>query len=169
MQARRLAAEQVLRRVRWSNVPVPEWHIAALITTCVLHLALPVRLNVRRWWRRALGWGALITGAVLAARAVAEIGELDSDAPSRLITTGPYARSRNPMYVAWTLIDLGLVLLINSGWGLVCLPVALAMTHRAIRGEERRLDARFGTRYRRYCERVPRYLCGPCVSPCRRY
>ena len=76
-----------------------------------------------------------------------------------LVTTGPFRRSRNPLYVALTLMYVGLALLTNSLWALVLLvPVLLILHYGVVRREERYLEAKFGDAYRAYRARVRRYL-----------
>jgi protein-S-isoprenylcysteine O-methyltransferase Ste14 len=63
------------------------------------------------------------------------------------------------MYVAWTTIYVGMILLVNSGWLLIFLPVLLGFTHYVvIRREEQQLEQHFGSEYRQYRDRVRRYL-----------
>ena len=54
---------------------------------------------------RPLGGSLIIVGAVVAAWATRTAGPVDLERPARLVTRGPYAVSRHPMYVAWTLIE----------------------------------------------------------------
>ena len=62
-----------------------------------------------------------------------------------LITDGPYKYSRNPSYVALTLLYLGLGFVFNSGWVLgLSLPVLLIMDLWVVRSEERHLEANLG-------------------------
>ncbi len=76
-----------------------------------------------------------------------------------LVTTGPFRRSRNPLYVALTLMYVGLGLLTNSLWVLALLvPVLLILHNGVVRREERYLEAKFGDAYRSYRARVRRYL-----------
>lgn len=75
-----------------------------------------------------------------------------------LVTTGLYARIRNPMYVGL----VGLLLaaaLASAGEGLLIAAVvlALALHHGVVLPEERYLERRFGAAYRSYRDRVPRY------------
>jgi protein-S-isoprenylcysteine O-methyltransferase Ste14 len=75
-----------------------------------------------------------------------------------LVKTGPFALTRNPIYLA----DLALLLgvgLVTTPWLLVLLPVApLAFRLHLIRHEERELRSRFGSAFDRYARRVPRWL-----------
>jgi protein-S-isoprenylcysteine O-methyltransferase Ste14 len=78
---------------------------------------------------------------------------------ARLVTTGPYGVSRNPMFVAFAAIFVGASLLLNAVWPLLALPaIIVVVTLTVIHREERYLRANFGDRYARYCERVPRWI-----------
>ncbi len=80
-------------------------------------------------------------------------------AASRLVTSGPYRFTRNPMYVGLTTAYIGLSLMTNSIWPLVLLPLALlALYALVIRREERYLRAAFGDHYAAYQQRVRRWL-----------
>ena len=83
------------------------------------------------------------------------------DDPRRLLTTGPYAVIRNPMYLGWALLHLGSALVAGSGWILAALPPAALRVHREVLAEERVLEERFGEEFRRYRAAVGRYLPGP--------
>jgi protein-S-isoprenylcysteine O-methyltransferase Ste14 len=78
--------------------------------------------------------------------------------PGQLVTTGPYARTRNPMYAGWALLHAGAGVAVGSGWLLATLPAAAALVHRQVRREEQRLAADFGDEFERYQGAVPRYL-----------
>ncbi len=76
-----------------------------------------------------------------------------------LVVAGPYRLTRNPMYLGFTAIYLGIALWVNSLWPLLALPVVLAvMTVFVIKREERYLERKFGEPYREYCGRVRRWL-----------
>jgi protein-S-isoprenylcysteine O-methyltransferase Ste14 len=80
-------------------------------------------------------------------------------AASRLVQTGPYRFTRNPMYTGFTLVYVGVSLFLNAAWPLLFLPVALlALFHFVIRKEERYLTAAFGDEYTSYQRRVRRWL-----------
>lgn len=100
-------------------------------------------------------------GAAIAGWATRSAGAIELDQPTDLVTGGPYAFSRNPMYVGWTLIYLGYGLSTESVWPLTIFPGLVAWMHRSVREEERRLEQRLGVRYRAYRRCVPRYLGKP--------
>ena len=76
-----------------------------------------------------------------------------------LVTEGPYRYSRNPGYLALTLLYLGGVLLSESLWALALLvPVLVIMIHGVVKQEEAHLEALFGDEYREYKSQVRRWL-----------
>lgn len=80
-------------------------------------------------------------------------------AASKLVTRGPFALSRNPIYVSDWLVYLGLTLLLGSLWPLLFAPLVWAvMRYQVIAHEEAHLLARFGEEYRDYQTRVRRWL-----------
>jgi protein-S-isoprenylcysteine O-methyltransferase Ste14 len=107
---------------------------------------------------RAVGWPLLLAGLGLAALAVRAAAEVRLERPDRLIRRGPYALSRNPMYVASAAVYLGIALAAGAAWPLLLLPGVLAATHVVVVREERSLEARFGATYRSYRSSVRRYL-----------
>jgi protein-S-isoprenylcysteine O-methyltransferase Ste14 len=142
---------------RWTNVPIPETYVAALLGAGVLQVVAPLRMPLPQGIARLLGWPALAAGIGLAAWAVRSAGETDVDQPSRLVTSGAYAVSRNPMYVGWSLTILGAGAIRRNAWLLgTWLPASRAL-HREVLGEEVRLAAAFGARYAAYAARVGRY------------
>lgn len=80
-------------------------------------------------------------------------------AASRLVTWGPYRFTRNPMYAGFTIAYLGGVLLMNSVWPLLFLPLAIIVLSRlVIEREERHLLALFGEEYAAYRRQVRRWI-----------
>lgn len=80
-------------------------------------------------------------------------------AASRLVASGPYRFTRNPMYTGFTIVYLGIAALMRSAWPLLLLPPVLAALVRlVIAREERYLSAAFGAEYDAYRARVRRWL-----------
>jgi protein-S-isoprenylcysteine O-methyltransferase Ste14 len=78
---------------------------------------------------------------------------------SVLVKNGPFRFSRNPLYMALTLLFLGLSLVVNTWWGIVLLfPVLIIIHWGVILREERYLDEKFGASYQEYRSKVRRYF-----------
>lgn len=75
-----------------------------------------------------------------------------------LATTGPYARIRHPQYVSFVLILVGFLFQWPTILTLAMFPVLLVMYWRLSLREEREVEAEMGDVYRRYAERVPRFV-----------
>ncbi|MFN4142547.1 methyltransferase family protein [Aestuariivirga sp.] len=80
-------------------------------------------------------------------------------AASALITRGPFALTRNPIYVANTMLVTGAGLFFGIAWLIAAAFAAALLTWRlAIAREERHLAARFGREWADYAARTPRWL-----------
>lgn len=76
-----------------------------------------------------------------------------------IVSSGPYRFSRNPIYVALTVVSFGIGLWANSAWMLgLLLPTLVIMRIAVIGPEERYLEAKFGAEYLDYKARVRRWL-----------
>lgn len=84
---------------------------------------------------------------------------LPHQASAALVTDGPFAYSRNPIYLGNLLILFGVGLFFSSTWHIVLiLPLALAIFHLAIRREEAHLASRFSEAWTDYSKTVRRWL-----------
>lgn len=76
-----------------------------------------------------------------------------------VIDRGPFAWSRNPLYLGLLVGSAGVALLAGSLWALVALPVEWALLRwGAVLPEEHYLASKFGDAYADYCGRVRRWL-----------
>jgi protein-S-isoprenylcysteine O-methyltransferase Ste14 len=76
-----------------------------------------------------------------------------------IVRTGPYRFSRNPIYLAFSVLHLGIAIWVNSVWLVATLMVTVAvMIIVVIPREERYLEGRFGTDYLEYKASVRRWL-----------
>jgi protein-S-isoprenylcysteine O-methyltransferase Ste14 len=76
-----------------------------------------------------------------------------------IVRTGPYNFSRNPIYLAFSVFQLGIASWINSVWLLATLVGAVALIHYVvIPGEEQYLARKFGAQYLHYKASVCRRL-----------
>lgn len=114
--------------------------------------------------RAELATGGLLAslGAVLriwAVRAIGKRARVRHAGAKELLIAGPYARVRNPLYIANSLILAGLAVAAGCGvWTLAILAGAVAIYSLVIRHEEDRLEVLFGTAYDAYVTQVPRWL-----------
>lgn len=78
---------------------------------------------------------------------------------THLVTDGPFAWSRNPIYLGNTLALVGAGLAFDVLWLVVLAPLAvLGVTRLAILREERHLALKFGAAWDAYAARVRRWL-----------
>ena len=146
-------------KLRWHNVPIPEAYVAALASATLLQVVQPHEIMPANVLIRIGGALVLLAGVGLGVWSVGAAGHDDIDRPTSLLVSGPYRRSRNPMYVAWGMFTLGFAQLVNSVWLLVGASLAFLYVHLvAIPREEAHLDRVFGEEYLKYKRRVRRYL-----------
>jgi protein-S-isoprenylcysteine O-methyltransferase Ste14 len=79
---------------------------------------------------------------------------IDSDDPDKLITTGTFALSRNPLYFAFWIVMRGQFLVFPNWLLLVYLGAATSLFHRQVLREEAYLIQHFGKDYSEYRARV---------------
>ena len=76
-----------------------------------------------------------------------------------IVRTGPYRFSRNPIYLAFSLLQLGLAVWVNSlGLLLTLIPAVALMALVVIPREERYLEGQFPSEYSSYRAAVRRWL-----------
>jgi protein-S-isoprenylcysteine O-methyltransferase Ste14 len=143
---------------RWNNVPLPEPHMVGILASGVLHFIRPWRLPGGRYLYSVAGWTLVGTGIAISASAVRTVSDVELERPSTLISTGPYASSRNPMYIGWTLLYFGAALVKRNAWMVASLPIVAGLIHWVVLREEHTLEQAFGEEYVRYRKLVRRYL-----------
>lgn len=87
-------------------------------------------------------------------------GEKWEKEPERLITTGPYAFTRNPVYLGHLIFLLGLALTLQSLFAVIIAVVNAIVFHRRILDDEKRLASVFGQQYVEYKSHVRRWIPG---------
>ena len=137
-------------------------YLAAILVGATLQIAWPLHF---------LPAGVAPLGTVLVAAAAALFvtsvrqfqaagTPVPGDSPSTTVVgSGPYRFSRNPIYVAFSLLQLGMATWVDSVWLLVTLAGAVAiMALVVIPREERYMARKFGDRYLDYKRRVRRWV-----------
>ena len=76
-----------------------------------------------------------------------------------IVRTGPYRLSRNPIYLAFSVFQLGIAIWVNSVWLLATLVGAVALIHSVVIPKvEQFVERKFGAQYLDYKSSVRRWL-----------
>ncbi|MBT3995449.1 MAG: isoprenylcysteine carboxylmethyltransferase family protein [Chloroflexi bacterium] len=142
------------------NFPIPEYHLALLV----------IGITLNYWSKTAFvftnGIPGYLTGGIaifiavsLMIWAIYVFANESTEKPGSLQTAGPYRLTRNPMYLGWSLLLLGIGLLLGSWWLLIGVLLAMAITNfRVIPSEEKFLHDRFGDEFNEYTRSVRRWV-----------
>ncbi len=142
----------------------PLIHLAAIAVGFLIQALAPVQIGgIGRWL--ALAAGCVLLGIAVgligwAATVMSRAGTTPN--PTRpstaLVIQGPFRFARNPMYLAWEFLCIGVGLVANTPWPIVmAVPAALVTYRMVISKEERYLEGKFGSEYRDYRARVRRW------------
>ncbi len=113
---------------------------------------------------RLVGSSLVVVAVLLFASSVRQLWTAGTPVPGNkpttvIVRTGPYRVSRNPIYLAFSLLHLGIAIWANSPWLIVTLIATLVlMVGVVIPREERYLEGRFGSEYVDYRRSVRRWL-----------
>lgn len=80
--------------------------------------------------------------------------------PERVVTTGPYAYTRNPMYLGHIIYLIGLTLTLTSFFAALIVIANAIWFHLRVLGDEKRLPQLLGKPYIDYAGRVKRWIPG---------
>ena len=144
-------------------LPPPLVYVLALLVGLLLDRRVHVPF-LPRGVARLLGWplvgGAMALAAWFARTMRGADTTMHINKPvSRVVQDGPFRYSRNPGYLALTMIYAGIAVLRNALWAVVLLPLVLHVIEReVIEREERYLERSFGEEYLAYKARVRRWV-----------
>ncbi len=160
---------------RWAAIALAP--VVLLIVVPIVHGGLPWAISTvgaRHGWSSGgpglwnLSGLALIASGIailiwLLATGIEHAGELPQRialnwGPKVLLTSGPYALSRHPMYLAELALWLGCAVFFGSIPVFVGFALVTTVADILAAREERALEAAFGGEYRRYKSAVPRWL-----------
>ena len=120
------------KRFEWSHVPVfAHWIGALLIVASLLGAAVIFREN----------------------SFASPVVKVQRERGQSIVTTGPYAVVRHPLYACGILYFIGVPLLLGSLWGLAALPLLILLLAIRTLGEEKMLSKEF-PEYADYAARV---------------
>ncbi|GAC1366158.1 MAG: isoprenylcysteine carboxylmethyltransferase family protein [Herpetosiphon sp.] len=144
-------------------IPPPLLFVGGLAAGLTLNHVVP-----RRWLpprvARALGGACVALGLTLGGVSFGTMEGAGTAADPRepsttLVDRGPFRYSRNPIYLSFTLIYVGVASLANSLWAMLVLPIPLVLIRRqVVRREEPYLTRTFGAQYTEYRARVRRWI-----------
>jgi len=141
----------------------PHWFLVCLLAMGACRMLIPDANLVPVPWNLAgiaflaPGVWLLVAGSSLFARVQTNINPLND--PDRLVTTGPFAFSRNPMYLGFLFVLFGVATLLANAAAYVFLVVFfLVIRLRFIPMEERACESALGDAYLAYKARVRRWL-----------
>ena len=121
----------------------------------------PIIPESLRWPLGALfilvGAGILVSCSRLFKKARTNIAP--SKTTSHIVTTGIYGLSRNPIYLSFVIVGVGIAVAVNSLWIVFMqIPVVFLVRKFVIAKEEHYLESKFGDEYRNYKLKVRRWI-----------
>ena len=131
----------------------------ALLLGWLFPLPIPTPIGMK-----IAGWGIVAAGFVFAYGALGELVRAhtspDPHAPTtRVVTWGPYRFSRNPIYIGFGSLVVGIPLAFGNFWGILVLPLMIYLFQRwIIFHEETYLAGKFEQEYLAYKANVRRWL-----------
>jgi protein-S-isoprenylcysteine O-methyltransferase Ste14 len=139
--------------------------LAAIVLGLLLDYVLPLGFlaPLPRIPRLIVGLALFLLGAsfpIRVRRAFAAAGtNIRPDQPTTaIVTTGPFAHARNPVYLGGLMALLGLALMLGLEWmAILIVPAFLVLHFGVVLREERYLERKFGASYLAYKQSVPRY------------
>jgi len=148
-----------------SAVPPPLWTLAVSMAMWALSRHWPLFYVIPEPWT-LLGWPVMTAAAIapIAAfvqfqRARTTINPRTPETTTTLVTTGVYARTRNPMYLGLSILLLGWAIALGALSAFLGPLVLVPLIERVqILPEEYALRTRFGKEYDDYCQRVNRWI-----------
>jgi len=137
--------------------------LGALVAMGALHQLAPGPEIVPGPWNR-LGWLGVAFGLAMAVHIDRVFKRHDTtikphEPTTTLVTDGPYAWSRNPIYFGMVLALAGVAVVLGTATPWLAIPgFAWLIQRRFIEMEEQKLEAAFGDAYRAYKARVRRWI-----------
>lgn len=146
------------------KIPPPVWLLFFVVTAGVISTLMPwrfivdlrlVSLGVALF---ALGFVSPAWASTLFRRQGTELNPT-SETNKKLVTSGPFAITRNPMYLGLTIISIGLAFWVGSLPMFVVPILIFAMTNWVhIPFEEAKMRRQFGTQFDDYTHKVRRWI-----------
>ena len=149
--------------MRWLDMP-PVWLLGCLVLAWGQAAYYPAGLSFGGAWSEFAGGLLVGGGVVLMALALSEFRRhrttvIPHETPERLIQTGIFSRTRNPIYLGDALVLAGLILWWDAVLALPLVPIFVwVIEKRFIEPEEDRMRRKFRMDFARYCEKTRRWI-----------
>lgn len=151
------------KQLEKKTIPAPILTIVHIIIALLVGRLLPLPLPfspIVQW----LGLGLTLIGLVLGILALMEFKRMRASLASKkntsaLITTGVYKYSRNPVYLGFVFMLIGLPLNSGNYWGIILAwPLITFINNFVIKWEENYLENRHKEQFASYKSKVRRWL-----------
>jgi protein-S-isoprenylcysteine O-methyltransferase Ste14 len=149
------------RPVLLLRIPPPVWLFFSLILAFIVHRFFATPVIVRSLPAAVVlvvaGFAFAIWGGATFSRAGTELHPT-SEANAKLVTTGPFAYSRNPMYSGVMLVSLGVAIFFGTLPYFVATVILFLLVNSVfIPFEEAKMERQYGAEFRAYKSRVRRW------------
>lgn len=113
--------------------PPPLTDVPPLVAGLLLYIwGKPLRFFPEWWIGHAAGWPLVVGGLLLSAWAIRTMCRASVDPnpykpTTAIVATGAYAVSRNPIYVSFNAVHVGIAFVVNTVWPIVFLPAGISL------------------------------------------
>ena len=141
----------------------PIVYLCAIVTGFIINVIWPIQYT-DVWLSTLLGFVLLGLAFAIFMSAQHEFKNAETPIPGNkpttaIICTGPFRFTRNPIYVAFTLIQLGVAFVFQNIWVAATLAFSLTVINNfVIPREEKHMALIFGSEYAKYKNSVRRWL-----------
>lgn len=141
----------------------PVLWFAHMLAAFLMNWLLPLPFafpRVLEW----IGYALVVIGIGLAASAVSQLMRAHTTpdphgSVTKVVTSGPYRFSRNPIYLGFVCLLVGFSFVFRTYWGLILSPLLIVSLYQlVVKHEETYLEKKFGETYSSYKLRVRRWL-----------
>jgi protein-S-isoprenylcysteine O-methyltransferase Ste14 len=148
------------------HIPVPWVFVLSFLVGLVPQIILPIHIKSQGLilYIKIAGVLLFVIGAIIAAWSLiifhkANTTTTPGEISKKLIISGPYRFTRNPMYISLTLAYLGEAGFLIQAWPLIILPLTLSYINWiVIPLEEDLLKKEFKEQFEIYCNHVNRWI-----------
>jgi len=164
----RIGVKQGLRRFLWSLAGALFWYGAVaimIVLAAIVDRALGINMSIPLAVRLPVGILLLVLGVPVVLWTIIRFLRIKGtpipfNPPPALVVNGLYSVVRNPMHLGWTIVLVGLALLMQSFTLLVIFIPCFVAVHIIYLKfvEEKELEKKFGQAYLDYKKKVPMFI-----------